>query len=60
MDIFESLESEVRSYSRHWDTVFDCAAGSTLHGEDLQRDLDILADAAEYLTGEPVTLTSVA
>jgi hypothetical protein len=59
MDNFEILESEVRSYSRNWDTVFDFAAGSTLSPEDLQRGLDILADA-KYVTGGPVTLTSVA
>ncbi|MET1063664.1 MAG: diaminobutyrate--2-oxoglutarate transaminase [Arthrobacter sp.] len=45
MDIFESLESEVRAYCRNWDTVFDRAAGSTLYSEDGREYLDFFSGA---------------
>jgi diaminobutyrate-2-oxoglutarate transaminase len=45
MDIFESLESEVRCYCRTWNTVFDRAAGSTIYGEDGREYLDFFAGA---------------
>ena len=45
MDIFESLESEVRTYCRTWDTVFDRASGSTLYGEDGRDYLDFFSGA---------------
>ena len=44
-DIFESLESEVRSYSRTWPTTFDRASGSWLYGEDGTPYLDFFAGA---------------
>jgi diaminobutyrate-2-oxoglutarate transaminase len=58
MDIFESLESEVRSYSRNWDAVFDSAAGSTLHSEDGRDYLDFFsgAGALNYGHNNPVLL----
>jgi diaminobutyrate-2-oxoglutarate transaminase len=58
MDIFESLESEVRSYSRNWDAVFDFAAGSTLHSEDGREYLDFFsgAGALNYGHNNPVLL----
>jgi len=58
MDIFESLESEVRSYSRNWDAVFDHAAGSTLHSEDGRSYLDFFsgAGALNYGHNNPVLL----
>jgi diaminobutyrate-2-oxoglutarate transaminase len=45
MDIFETLESEVRCYSRNWDTVFEQAAGSTLYSEDGRPYLDFFSGA---------------
>ncbi|MEC3982271.1 diaminobutyrate--2-oxoglutarate transaminase [Amycolatopsis sp. H20-H5] len=45
MNIFEELESEVRSYSRGWPVVFDRAAGSYLHSEDGKPYLDFFAGA---------------
>ncbi|MFF4243572.1 diaminobutyrate--2-oxoglutarate transaminase [Streptomyces sp. NPDC001822] len=45
MDVFEELESEVRSYSRAWPVVFDQARGSWLHDEDGRRYLDFFAGA---------------
>lgn len=45
MDIFEVLESEVRTYCRTWDTVFDRAAGSTLYSEDGRDYLDFFSGA---------------
>lgn len=44
-DIFATLESEVRSYSRSWPTVFDRARGSWLYGEDGTSYLDFFAGA---------------
>ena len=45
MDIFEILESEVRTYCRTWDTVFDRASGSTLYSEDGRDYLDFFSGA---------------
>lgn len=45
MDIFEILESEVRTYCRTWDTVFDRASGSTLFSEDGRDYLDFFSGA---------------
>ncbi|MFB9906127.1 diaminobutyrate--2-oxoglutarate transaminase [Allokutzneria oryzae] len=45
MDIFESLESEVRSYCRGWPTVFDNASGSHMTDEDGKTYLDFFAGA---------------
>lgn len=45
MDIFEILESEVRSYCRTWDTVFDRASGSTVYSEDGRDYLDFFSGA---------------
>jgi diaminobutyrate-2-oxoglutarate transaminase len=44
-DIFATLESAVRSYSRGWPTVFDRASGSWLYGEDGSPYLDFFAGA---------------
>jgi diaminobutyrate-2-oxoglutarate transaminase len=44
-DIFETLESEVRSYSRTWPMTFDRASGSWLYGEDGTPYLDFFAGA---------------
>jgi diaminobutyrate-2-oxoglutarate transaminase len=58
MDIFETLESEVRSYCRGWDTVFERAAGSTLYSEDGREYLDFFsgAGALNYGHNNPVLL----
>ncbi|AOS61237.1 diaminobutyrate--2-oxoglutarate transaminase [Actinoalloteichus hymeniacidonis] len=45
MNVFETLESEVRSYSRSWPTVFDRANGSWLHDESGKPYLDFFAGA---------------
>ncbi|GAB3485099.1 diaminobutyrate--2-oxoglutarate transaminase [Amycolatopsis cihanbeyliensis] len=45
MSIFETLESEVRSYSRGWPAVFDRAQGSWLYAEDGKAYLDFFAGA---------------
>ena len=45
MDIFDVLESEVRTYCRTWDTVFDRASGSTLYSEDGRDYLDFFSGA---------------
>jgi diaminobutyrate-2-oxoglutarate transaminase len=45
LDVFETLESEVRSYCRSWPTVFDKAEGSHLYDEEGRRYLDFFAGA---------------
>ncbi|NMR30409.1 diaminobutyrate--2-oxoglutarate transaminase [Arthrobacter sp. SF27] len=57
-DIFASLESEVRSYSRGWDTVFDHAAGDSLYSEDGTEYLDFFsgAGALNYGHNNPLLL----
>lgn len=44
-EIFENLESEVRSYSRGWPAVFEKASGSYLTAEDGTKYLDFFAGA---------------
>ncbi|MCU1533517.1 MAG: diaminobutyrate--2-oxoglutarate transaminase, partial [Arthrobacter sp.] len=58
MDIFETLESEVRSYCRGWDTVFERASGSVLYSEDGREYLDFFsgAGALNYGHNNPVLL----
>ena len=45
MNIFETVESEVRSYCRSWPVVFDRATGSWLYDEDGNAYLDFFAGA---------------
>lgn len=45
MSIFETIESEVRSYSRGWPVVFDRAQGSWIYSEDGKPYLDFFAGA---------------
>ncbi|WP_460341627.1 diaminobutyrate--2-oxoglutarate transaminase [Actinoallomurus acanthiterrae] len=45
MNVFESLESEVRSYCRGWPTVFEKASGSHLYDENGRAFLDFFAGA---------------
>jgi len=44
-NVFERLESEVRSYSRGWPAVFESASGSWLRSEDGKDYLDFFAGA---------------
>ncbi|AWK72082.1 diaminobutyrate--2-oxoglutarate transaminase [Rhodococcus oxybenzonivorans] len=50
-DIFESLESEVRSYSRGWPTVFETASGSWIRDENGKDYLDFFAGAGSLNYG---------
>jgi len=43
--VFESLESEVRSYCRSWPAVFDRAAGSFLYDEQGREYIDFFSGA---------------
>src|SRR5579875_2633281 len=70
MDIFEHLESEVRSYCRDWPAVFDRAQGSRVYDESGREYLDFFAGAGalnyghnnpelkrpllDYLTGDSI------
>lgn len=45
MQVFEALESEVRSYCRGWPTVFDRAVGSHLYDEKGRDYLDFFSGA---------------
>jgi diaminobutyrate-2-oxoglutarate transaminase len=45
LDVFESLESEVRSYCRNWPTVFHRAEGSLMYAEDGTEYLDFFSGA---------------
>ena len=70
MDIFEHLESEVRSYCRDWPAVFDRAQGSRVYDEAGREYLDFFAGAGalnyghnnpelkrpllDYLTGDSI------
>ncbi|MER7344235.1 diaminobutyrate--2-oxoglutarate transaminase [Streptomyces aurantiacus] len=49
--IFESLESDVRSYCRGWPTVFDRAQGSRMYDEDGHEYLDFFAGAGSLNYG---------
>ena len=51
LSVFETLESEVRSYCRGWPAVFDRAQGSYLHDEDGHTYLDFFAGAGSLNYG---------
>ncbi|MFD7701138.1 diaminobutyrate--2-oxoglutarate transaminase [Streptomyces caelestis] len=55
-DVFETLESEVRSYLRNWPAVFDRASGSRLYDENGRPYLDFFsgAGALNYGHNNPV------
>ncbi|XAS66910.1 diaminobutyrate--2-oxoglutarate transaminase [Micrococcaceae bacterium Sec5.7] len=57
-DIFETLESEVRSYCRSWPAVFERAHGSSLTSEDGRTYLDFFsgAGALNYGHNNPALL----
>ncbi|NLU67458.1 diaminobutyrate--2-oxoglutarate transaminase [Streptomyces sp. HNM0574] len=45
LSVFETVESEVRSYCRGWPTIFDRAQGSYMYDEDGHTYLDFFAGA---------------
>ena len=51
LSVFETLESEVRSYCRGWPTVFDRAQGSRMFDEDGHAYLDFFAGAGSLNYG---------
>jgi diaminobutyrate-2-oxoglutarate transaminase len=51
LSVFETLESEVRSYCRSWPAVFDRAQGSYLHDEDGHTYLDFFSGAGSLNYG---------
>ncbi|MFF0814417.1 diaminobutyrate--2-oxoglutarate transaminase [Rhodococcus sp. NPDC003318] len=59
--VFRDLESEVRSYSRNWPTVFDSASGSWLRDESGRDYLDFFAGAGalNYGHNNPVLKTAL-
>ncbi|MBM7771517.1 diaminobutyrate-2-oxoglutarate transaminase [Actinokineospora baliensis] len=61
MSVFETLESEVRSYSRGWPVVFDRAVGSHLYDESGKSYLDFFAGAGalNYGHNNPVLKRAV-
>jgi diaminobutyrate-2-oxoglutarate transaminase len=61
MNVFETLESEVRSYCRSWPTVFDRASGSWLYDEHDRAYLDFFAGAGalNYGHNNPVLKRSL-
>ncbi|KOG90321.1 diaminobutyrate--2-oxoglutarate transaminase [Streptomyces varsoviensis] len=56
LSVFETLESEVRSYCRSWPAVFDRAQGSYMYDEDGHTYLDFFsgAGALNYGHNNPV------
>jgi diaminobutyrate-2-oxoglutarate transaminase len=61
VNVFETLESEVRSYCRSWPVVFDRGTGSWLYGEDGTPYLDFFAGAGalNYGHNNPVLKKAV-
>ncbi|MEV7670861.1 diaminobutyrate--2-oxoglutarate transaminase [Streptomyces sp. NPDC088752] len=51
LDVFTTLESEVRSYCRNWPTVFDRAHGSRMYDEAGREYLDFFAGAGSLNYG---------
>jgi diaminobutyrate-2-oxoglutarate transaminase len=51
MQVFEKVESEVRSYCRSWPTVFTTARGSRLDAEDGKSYIDFFAGAGSLNYG---------
>ncbi|ANW20806.1 diaminobutyrate--2-oxoglutarate transaminase [Streptomyces clavuligerus] len=51
LSVFETLESEVRSYCRGWPAVFDHARGCRVHDEDGHSYLDFFAGAGSLNYG---------
>ncbi|MER7394142.1 diaminobutyrate--2-oxoglutarate transaminase [Streptomyces sp. NPDC000151] len=51
LSVFETVESEVRSYCRSWPTVFDRAQGSRMYDEDGHAYLDFFAGAGSLNYG---------
>ncbi|MEV5599307.1 aminotransferase class III-fold pyridoxal phosphate-dependent enzyme, partial [Streptomyces sp. NPDC052496] len=51
LSVFETVESEVRSYCRGWPTIFDRAQGSHMYDEDGHTYLDFFAGAGSLNYG---------
>lgn len=51
MQVFEKVESEVRSYCRNWPAVFTTARGSRLNAEDGKSYIDFFAGAGSLNYG---------
>lgn len=51
LSVFETVESEVRSYCRSWPAVFDRAQGSRMYDEDGHAYLDFFAGAGSLNYG---------
>ncbi|GAB2789036.1 diaminobutyrate--2-oxoglutarate transaminase [Streptomyces daliensis] len=51
LSVFETVESEVRSYCRGWPTVFDRAQGAHMYDEDGHTYLDFFAGAGSLNYG---------
>lgn len=45
MEVFETLESEVRSYSRDWPAVFESAKGYKIRDTEGREYIDFFAGA---------------
>ncbi|HEV6954826.1 MAG TPA: diaminobutyrate--2-oxoglutarate transaminase [Promicromonospora sp.] len=60
-DVFEELESQVRSYCRNWPATFTTASGSTVQAEDGRTYLDFFAGAGalNYGHNHPVLLEAL-
>jgi diaminobutyrate-2-oxoglutarate transaminase len=60
-NVFEELESQVRSYCRSWPATFTTAAGSTLQAENGRSYLDFFAGAGalNYGHNHPVLLEAL-
>ncbi|NNH52812.1 diaminobutyrate--2-oxoglutarate transaminase [Promicromonospora citrea] len=60
-DVFEELESQVRSYCRSWPATFTTASGSTVQAEDGRTYLDFFAGAGalNYGHNHPVLLEAL-
>lgn len=61
MRIFEQLESQVRSYVRHFPTIFSRAKGSLLYDEQNKKYIDFFAGAGtlNYGHNNPVVVDSI-
>jgi diaminobutyrate-2-oxoglutarate transaminase len=61
VNVFETVESEVRSYCRGWPVVFDRAVGSHMYDEDGKEYLDFFAGAGalNYGHNNPVLKRAV-
>ena len=57
--IFETLESEVRSYCRDWPAVFTSASGSWIRDENGREYLDFFAGAGALNYGQALAMSTI-